>query len=212
MSSEQRGRVHCAEMGWTENPMARLTAQLRLPPLPSEAELIPLQQQLDIDFAGPSGLAASGSHAGWGYTTKLVISWHLPSLAGGPGAAAAGADGAPALRSGSGCGDPGRLRPVLANRCSGRYSTPEDLWTSLVISQQNRHGQSQWIPLQVGSGVSPALVEKRQLRERHPAAIRLSRARSGSGELWGDGWRRALCGGAALAGRPRTAALAFAFW
>jgi hypothetical protein len=64
--------------------MARLTAQLRLPPLPKDAEAIPLQQQLseaisqqqlDIDFAGPSGLAASGNHAGWGYTTKLVISW-----------------------------------------------------------------------------------------------------------------------------------------
>ena len=34
------------------------------------------QQRLDIDFAGPSGLAASGSHAGWSYTTKLVISWY----------------------------------------------------------------------------------------------------------------------------------------
>lgn len=65
--------------------MARLTAQLRLLPLPNEAAVIPLQQQLseaisqqhlDIDFVGPSGLAASGNHAGWGYTTKLVISWY----------------------------------------------------------------------------------------------------------------------------------------
>ena len=65
--------------------MARLTAQLRLPPSQDGPSAVPLQQQLseaiaeqrlDIDFAGPSGLAASGSHAGWDYTMKLVLSWY----------------------------------------------------------------------------------------------------------------------------------------